>query len=304
VLKLLCATDLLPKSEPALERAGQLAESLDAELLALHVVAASDSSVVLEQSLQVAIGEMHARTRRPVWKPEREPEVVVCAGTPLRLIVQTAQEVSAGLLVLGPHAGRGMRDALEGTIASKALASKLCPVLIVSRPPERRYSRVMLALDDSPASVAAIHAAEQFVITDYIDAMVINAFETPYRGILESNGTSAHAIEQYASGWLTDAAIRMRDLLKHHSGAFHRYDICVEEGRPASGILRAVATHRPDLLVLGTGSRGPLHRAFLGSVANEVMHRASCDVLIVPENGARDAITVRESPVPVCRQLL
>ncbi len=217
MLKLVCATDLLPKSEPALERAGQLAESLDAELLALHVVAASESSVVLEESLQVAIGEMNARTRRPLWKPAREPEVLVSAGSPPRLIVQTAQDVGAGLLVLGPHAGRGVRDALEGTIASKVLASRVCPVLIVSRPPDRRYRRVMLALDDSSASVAAIRAAEDLVITDYIDAMVVNAFETPYRGVLESAGTSARAIEQYASGWLTDAAIRMRDLLKHHS---------------------------------------------------------------------------------------
>ncbi len=151
----------------------------------------------------------------------------------------------------------------------------------------------MLALDDSTASVAAIQAAERLVITDYIDAMVINAFETPYRGILESAGASVRTIEQYASGWLTDAAIRMRDLLKHHSGAFHRYDICVEEGRPAPGILRAVATHRPDLLVLGTGCRSNLHRAFLGSVANEVMHRASCDVLIVPERADAARETVR-----------
>jgi nucleotide-binding universal stress UspA family protein len=243
MLKLLCVTDLLSESSPELVRARLLADTLSADLLVLRVVAPGESSEVLEQSLRS----------------------------------------DTDLLVIGTHARRGIRDAMGSLIAGTVLAERACPVLIVGGPPQTAYRKVLLALDESAASIAAVRAAEKLVISEAVDASVVHAFDTPYREVLQSSGTSATSIERYTSGWLNDAANRIRDLLKHHSVAFNRYDVQIEEGRPAAGILRAAETQRPDLLVLGTGSHGFLHRAFLGSVANEVMFKAGCDVLVVPE---------------------
>jgi universal stress protein A len=39
---------------------------------------------------------------------------------------------------------------------------------------------------------------------------------------------------------------------------------------------------RVDLIILGSHSRGPLSHLFLGSVADGVLPRARCPVLIVP----------------------
>lgn len=243
MLKLLCVTDLSAENSPELDRARLLADTLSADLLVLRVVAPGESSEMLEQSLRS----------------------------------------ETDLLVIGTQARRGVRDAMGSLIASKALAERACPVLIVNGPPQTAYRRVMLALDESAASIAAVRAAEKLVITEDVDASVVHTFDTPYREVLHSSGTSATSLERYTSGWLGEAATRIRDLLKHHSVAFNRYDVQIEEGRPAAGILRAAETQRPDLLVLGTGSHGLLHRAFLGSVANEVMFKARCDVLVVPQ---------------------
>lgn len=52
-------------------------------------------------------------------------------------------------------------------------------------------------------------------------------------------------------------------------------------GKPAVEILRDAASTKADLLVLGSHGRGPVRRAFLGSVADRVLREAACPVLIV-----------------------
>ncbi len=54
------------------------------------------------------------------------------------------------------------------------------------------------------------------------------------------------------------------------------------EGNPAELILTEAENSRVDLIVLGSHSRGPLSHLFLGSVADGVLQRARCPVLIVP----------------------
>ena len=54
------------------------------------------------------------------------------------------------------------------------------------------------------------------------------------------------------------------------------------EGNPAELILTEAENSRVDLIVLGSHGRGPLSHLFLGSVADGVLQRARCPVLIVP----------------------
>jgi nucleotide-binding universal stress UspA family protein len=53
-------------------------------------------------------------------------------------------------------------------------------------------------------------------------------------------------------------------------------------GPPVDLILEQAETSRVDLVVLGSHRRGPLSHLFLGSVADGVLRRARCPVLIVP----------------------
>jgi hypothetical protein len=58
--------------------------------------------------------------------------------------------------------------------------------------------------------------------------------------------------------------------------------------------MRAIETRRPDLLVLGTRGDGRMRRAVLGSVANQVLKLAPCDMLIVPQ-GTSEASTAHDA---------
>lgn len=130
-MTILCATDRLPKSEAAIERACILADQLSADITLLHVVLPRTAAPALEETLLIAHAKMKARARPPLWRASRMPSIAVRTGNAARLILETMRLSDARLLVLGPHRQRLRRDTLEGTIAEKALAARHCPVLIV-----------------------------------------------------------------------------------------------------------------------------------------------------------------------------
>jgi nucleotide-binding universal stress UspA family protein len=279
--KLLCATDLLPKSEAAIDRAGMLAEQLQARLSLLHVVSPTASEHNLEHALQLAITGLKSRARAPEWRFHTLPEVAVRTGGPARLIVDSIDKHRVDLLVIGPHRKRGLRDVLEGTIAEKILNTRQCPLLIVRRPAEAEYKQVMLALDVAEESGAAIQAAEAFVLNARAQAMVMHVCEPPYQGMLRSAGVGSEEVISYVNHSRREAAAEIRELLKRTSADHTRYGVVIGESHPARAIRRAVDMYQPDLLVMGT-SGGRVRRALIGSVASQVMDAADCDVLVVP----------------------
>ena len=70
--------------------------------------------------------------------------------------------------------------------------------------------------------------------------------------------------------------------LKGRAFLLKRVSIQVIEGHPASDILGKVDELGPDLLVMGTHSKGFLTHAFLGSVAKKVLDRIKIPVMIIP----------------------
>lgn len=279
--RLLCATDLLPKSEVAIDRAGMLAEQLRAQLSLLHVVSPATSERNLEQALQLAITTLNARARPPAWRAGPTPEVAVRTGSPSRLILDAIDKQRVNLLVIGPHRRRSIRDVLEGTIAEKILNTRQCPLLLVQKPAEAEYRQVLLALDVAEESGAAVRAAETLVLNARAQAMVMHVCEPAHQGMLRSAGVGTEEVVSYVNHSRREAAAEIRDLLRRTSEDHTRYGVVIGDSHPARAIRRAVEMYQPDLLVMGTsGSR--VRRALIGSVASQVMDAAGCDVLVVP----------------------
>jgi nucleotide-binding universal stress UspA family protein len=282
-MRILCATDLLSKTDTAIGRAGMLSDQLGADLTLLHVVVPGESQMALEQTLQHASYEMQSRVRPPQWRARRSPSVAVHTGIAASIILDASARSDVRLLVLGPHRKRPLRDVLEGTIAEKALAARNCPVLVVRNEARDPYRHVLLALDASDASASAIRAAESLVLTPAMSATVVHAHRPPYEGMLYSADVGPETIERYAENWKRDANQAVRELLSYESDDASRYAIHIEQKPAAPGILQAIEYFSPDLLVMGTRGGGRLRRALVGSVANRVLHETDCDVLIVPE---------------------
>jgi CPA2 family monovalent cation:H+ antiporter-2 len=78
-----------------------------------------------------------------------------------------------------------------------------------------------------------------------------------------------------------------------------RFEAVLRDGGAAPQILEVARTLPADLLVLGTHGRGGFERLVLGSVAEKVLRKADCPVLIVPPPEA-DAAT----PSPLFAKIL
>jgi universal stress protein E len=288
-MRLLCATDLLRKSESAIDRAGLLAEQLGAELSLLHVTPPTESDSLLEQDLQRASERLTSRSQPPSWRFGPAPTVLVRAGHPVPVLTRTAEELDADLLVLGAHRKRAVR-AVAGTIAERMLSQRRCPVLIVQHGVLGAYRNVL--------SVATVRAAEALVLGEDVRASVVHAYEPPYQGMLDSAGVPVGSIRAYSRGWTDDASETIRALLKRSSQDFQRYNVIMKDVPAVAAIRNTVRHVRPDLLVLGTRGHGWVRRALMGSVANRVLATATTDVLIVPNAGGRHA-THRQQTRPL-----
>ncbi|WP_153067248.1 universal stress protein [Steroidobacter cummioxidans] len=288
--RLLCATDLLPKSEMAVDRAGILAAELGADLSLLHVVSPTASERVLEQELQIAIARMRSRVRPPLWRHGAGPEVVVRPGNPVRLICDTIEREQSDLLIIGPHERRNVVDGVSGTIAEKVLSARKCPLLLVQQEADVSYRNVLFALDDSPESGLAVRAAESLVLRPQSQATVLHVYEPPLKGMVPSARQATTAYEARDR-----AATGIQQLLSRESADDSRYEVLLEEGHPIPAILRAVERHQPQLLVMGTRAVSRMRRALLGSVANQLLKvLGGCDVLIVPRDSIRSATSAGE----------
>jgi universal stress protein E len=278
-MKILCAADLQPQSAKVLSRAAWLARKLKGELTVLHVVSPDEPrGLALEQRVWRA--ESHARAALPA--DASGAPVRIRVGNPARRIVEHAREISADIVVLGPHGLASAASRINRTVADRVLAQARRPVLIVRQAPQFEYARTLLAIDLSSESVAALKLCEALSFAGEEITFVVHAYEPPYEGMLASVGVAMNNLRLHADAWRESFESGVRAFLRKHSQDPWRYRLILTEDRPASGILSVAARIQPDLLVLGSRGQGPVLHALLGSVGSRVADEAQTDVLLVP----------------------
>jgi universal stress protein E len=279
--KLLCATDLSPRGDLAVDRAADLARHFGAELRLLHVVDEDQPREIVEaetQRARVVLQESVARMRDPVPGLQCDIET----GSVFDTIVKAAQKWNADLLVLGTHRRRLLRDVVVGTTIERVMRTGQHPVLMVNAATFVRYETVLLALDTSEASASAVRAAKALGLLDNIRISVVHAFEPIYKGMLSWAGVRDDTVTEYSANWERQAGEEIRTFLSELGLDGDAAHVVLAEGSPFPSIKRTVERLRPHLLVVGTHGRTGLARALLGSVAERVLSEIECDILAVP----------------------
>ena len=293
-MKLLCATDLLPKSDAAVDRAYQLRDALNARLTLLHVVAPGGAEKgTLEQRLLAASSRLAMRARHA----GPGVELVVLCGRPASVAADEAR--NAALAIVGPHHPAALMDTLRGTFVERLLSDARCPVLVVRRAGREMYRRFLLALDGSPTTANMVRMAERLPVAPDAALAVVHAHEPPYEAMMSSVGAGNMSVARYASASLSQAAEVIHAELSKDSRYPQRYRVMLMDARPATAIRRAIQETRSELLVIGTRGQGRFRRALLGSTAHEVLNTTDCDVLLVPESGVRATPPAGDDPGPM-----
>lgn len=134
---------------------------------------------------------------------------------------------------------------------------------------------VVVGLDGSPSSIAALEWAMQYAERTGAEVLAVTAWHTPTNTMW---AIDASDLQSSARQILDDALKAAR---AEHPGL--RISGSVEEGLAAPVLLAAATT--ADLLVVGSRGHGAFTGMLLGSVSMHCVHHARCPVVVVPDEG-------------------
>lgn len=291
--RVLVPCDGSPQSETALGYGISLAQR-GAALDILHVV--DETPVLTETSTTMVVFDptplieaLDAQGRALVDAARTrcrdagiEPQTRVLHDYPVAGIDAVAEENHDALIVLGTHGRGGLPRAFLGSTTEGVLRSSKTPVLAVHAemaPPDRLFSKILVAIDDSDPADAAATLAARIVRTSGATATVCSTYDE--NDILEKAGTYGYDPMPFLDGMRENAQDVVDRALAHAgfpAGSAVRSVLAAE---PSRGIIAEAERVGADLIVMGSHGRRGLRRLFLGSVAEHVVRHSPVPILVV-----------------------
>jgi nucleotide-binding universal stress UspA family protein len=273
----LIATDFSDEARSALLRAvsiaketglhGALAHVLPDSLPAsLHVQAASQA----QQALVLLAEEMKREGLR------FEPRLL--SGNVAEQLDRAAADFD--MVIAGARGAGLLLDFTLGRTSTRLVRHSRRPTLIVKRPPEEPYRRVVAAVDFSAPSRQAAACAVQ--IAPQAQFHFAHAFEVEFESALRFAGAEEDKVQAYRRQAREQAMEAMEKFIGALALPSERAWPSVTRGYPPKVIVDCEAEVGAQLVVLGKHAAGLVEHVLIGSVALRVLERAQCDVLVVP----------------------
>ena len=284
----LTATDLSASSMDPVERGFLISRATGARYTILHAasldllaplmeVLGEDIDAVRGKIKEEATAQLRGLVAETSCGDHVPVELRVESGRAAAVVPDFVNRSNVGLLVIGAHGHGFLHRILLGSTASMLLRESRCPVLIVKQPPRHAYKRVLVAIDFSKASMAAIRIAR--AIAPEAVVTLLHVFELPFEGLMFRAGLNMKQIDAYVE----ETELRAFEKLREFAEAM---------GLPPSGCVvargdatRQIISHqemfRSDLIVLGKHGTNVTEEFLLGSVTNHLVAESQCDLLVV-----------------------
>jgi nucleotide-binding universal stress UspA family protein len=278
---ILVATDGTVQSEPAVATARLLAKR-DANPVRLVTViepaacgAAGFEVQLLNSVLSdewIAARRLKALEQLAEVSPGARWVVDVEVGDPAECIARKAEELGAGLVIVGRGKHRFIDRVLGGETALRLTRRSRVPVLAVSEGKQGLPRTIVVAMDFSSASRAAARLAARIAGEgSRIFLAHVLPVEEPQKGRSWMMLHEARVIERLA---------RVARQLREESDAI--IETRVLRGRPGKRLLDFVGEIGADLIAIGPRGHDMLARFLGGEVSGPLFRNASCSLLAVP----------------------
>jgi nucleotide-binding universal stress UspA family protein len=199
-------------------------------------------------------------------------------------------ELGADFVMMCTHGRNDIRRFIWGSIAQQVAATHTVPVFFI--PPQDgkggsafTCGSIMLPLDGREEHEPAVAIAQ--VLGGAFKAVVFPVLAVPRSAEAGAGlGAISRLLPRATEELLEISAGQGKTYLDGIRQRLEADGLTVStllvRGNPERALLRTIAKHRPDLLVLGTHGRTGLSAAFEGSVAPKICSRSRVPVILVP----------------------
>jgi nucleotide-binding universal stress UspA family protein len=170
-----------------------------------------------------------------------------------------------------------MAGLLLGSVSQHVARHASCPVVVVREPTDPAARRVVVGVDGSPGSGAALGFAVEYAARHEVPLVAVYGWR-------DRHPTSSGSGSQLRARMVErlEAGQRMLDSALDEWRAKHPSLEIVAEAVPVHpGRVLADASERCALLVVGARGRGVFAGLLLGSISQSVLHAARCPVAVV-----------------------
>lgn len=209
--------------------------------------------------------------------PIDDVKTVIQIATPGGLLIEASK--SAHMIVVGSRGTGGFAGLLLGSVGSQVAAGAHCPVVVWRGTPRSEAASVVVGIDGSANSEAALGAAFEMASFHGWELVAVHAWDIPAYDLIEiPEGAIALPVAEVAE----DEVRLSAEVLAGFRTNFP--DVVVREhlvrGAAAQALLDA--SSQAAMITVGTRGRGQFLSAVLGSVSNSVLHKADLPVFVVP----------------------
>ena len=290
--KILFATDGSEDSELAATSAVGLAKITGSELHVVHVGPAvpehfEPTEVEPVRTTQEAQRILDEQVKQIENLGDTVTQSHLRMGGAAEEALNLAEELSAGLIVLGSR-GRGrIRRLVMGSVSDSVIRHAHCPVMVTRWKPVVFPAKILLATDGSEEAALAAQSAADLAVKTGSELHVVHVGKELTHGgyvgvqVGPSPAGSQELLDRQARKLLEVQLERMREAAGTSEAEAH-----LMSGRADEEIVVLAEQMGADLVVLGSRGLGGVRRALIGSVSDSVARHAHCPVMVVRKEGS------------------
>jgi nucleotide-binding universal stress UspA family protein len=213
--------------------------------------------------------------------PRWDIQIETPTGDAAALILEKAASWPADLIVLGTHGRSGLARAVLGSVSLKVARSAACAVRIARQRMGDGPTRLVVAIDGSPESDAAIHEICRRSWLAGTEARIVAVHDV----LVPANSERIAIGDRLYHQINEDEHLRLRHASNEAARMIRQAGLIVmpvvEEGDPKHILLRDTKNWNADTLFMGARGLGRVESLLLGSVSSACVTHAPCTVEIV-----------------------
>lgn len=287
---ILFATDFSDASERAFPCAVAIARRHGSKISLVHVLPPESVSFTSELPAVRLRREAERQLQSLASRSELNQiphEALLRSGSVWSVLSDVIHQLDISLVVLGTHGRSGLKKILMGSAAEGVLRSAGCAVLTVGPNLDPSFSTtgefrtILFATDFHSASAKALEYA-QFLTNEPKTKLILLHVMPP--AALPGSGQSFYdeqAIKEWQANVTATIQEKLRKLLPPGVGPWPELDLVVSFDFIAEGIVKAAASRKADLIIMGAkrSSFVSVSAHSLGALSYDVIRHAICPVL-------------------------